>query len=64
MARIALMAHEPGNNVLCLVETTLVYFTRNYNQKAGDESSYFRKEVEIRKEEAKKNKQGTKLLLQ
>ena len=54
MARIALRTHQPGNTVLCLVKNTLGYFTRNYKQKAGDESSYFREEVEIRKERAKK----------
>lgn len=64
MARIALMTHQPGNTILCLVENTLGCFTRNYNQKAGDEISYFREEVEISKEKTKKNKQGTKLLPQ
>lgn len=51
---MALMTHQPGNTVLCLVENTLGYFTRKYNQKAGEEISYFRKEAEIRKEKAKK----------
>lgn len=54
MARIALMTHQPGNTILCLVENTLGYFTRNYNQKAGDEISYFIEEVEISKEKTKK----------